>query len=435
MANRSFSACLPGLLLLAMTLLAIAASSSPAVSPLWPGLAGWLAALLLFRRLPWILACQTSVMLCVGLACLAWVLLNRLPVDLVRVVSANIHVLALLASVTFLRLITQPGSGDEARLPRGRKALVKTAWGLHLFASVINLSAIMIFGNRMEKGGKISRLQAILFSRAFSNGCYWSPFYVSVATALVYAPGADFITLALAGLPVALIGLLLTTWQLARDPDSAHACGYPLRLNALLVPLALSAAVIGLNKAFPAFPVLTLITALSLALTALALAARRGAAAPGLLAAHVVDDLPNMGRELALFLAAGVMSTGISAVLVGNGASLGLSAISPAVCGGLMAVAILVSLVGVHPIVTISILGGLLSNVDSNATLLGLCMMMMWGNSIVVSPFSGINLAIQGRFGPSAFSIMRWNAGYALAMLAACVLVLYAYTASFLAPA
>lgn len=435
MADRSFSACLPGLLLLAMTLLAIAASSSPAVSPLWPGLAGWLAALLLFRRLPWILACQTSVMLCVGLACLAWVLLNRLPVDAVRVVSANIHVLALLASVTFLRLITQPGNGAEARLPKGRKALVKTAWGLHLFASVINLSAIMIFGNRMEKGGKINRLQAILFSRAFSNGCYWSPFYVSVATALVYAPGADFITLALAGLPVALIGLLLTTWQLARDPDSADACGYPLRFNALLVPLALSAAVIALNKAFPAFPVLTLITALSLALTVLALAARRGAAAPGLLATHVVDHLPNMGRELALFLAAGVMSTGISAVLAGNGASLGLSAISPAICGGLMAAAILVSLVGVHPIVTISILGGLLSNVDYNATLLGLCMMMMWGNSIVVSPFSGINLAIQGRFGPSAFALMRWNAGYALAMLVACVLVLYAYTATFLAPA
>ena len=124
MANRSFSACLPGLLLLAMTLLAIAASSSPAVSPLWPGLAGWLAALLLFRRLPWILACQTSGMLCVGLACLAWVLLNRLPVDLVRVVSANIHVLALLASVSFLRLIAQPGNGGEARLPKGRKALV-----------------------------------------------------------------------------------------------------------------------------------------------------------------------------------------------------------------------------------------------------------------------------------------------------------------------
>ena len=80
-------------------------------------------------------------------------------------------------------------------------------------------------------------------------------------------------------------------------------------------------------------------------------------------------------------------------------------------------------------------MGGLLSNVDYNATLLGLCMMMMWGNSIVASPFSGINLSIQGRFGPSAFALMRWNAGYALAMLLACVLVLYAYTASFLAPA
>ena len=78
-------------------------------------------------------------------------------------------------------------------------------------------------------------------------------------------------------------------------------------------------------------------------------------------------------------------------------------------------------------------MGGLLSNVDYNTTLLGL-RMMMWGNNIVASPFSGINLSIQGRFGPSAFALMRWNAGYALAMLVACVLVLYACTASFLAP-
>ena len=79
-------------------------------------------------------------------------------------------------------------------------------------------------------------------------------------------------------------------------------------------------------------------------------------------------------------------------------------------------------------------MGGLLSNVDCNATLLGL-RMMMWGNSIVASPFSGINLSIQGRFGPSAFALMRWNASYALAMSLACVLVLHAYAASFLVPA
>jgi hypothetical protein len=101
--------------------------------------------------------------------------------------------------------------------------------------------------------------------------------------------------------------------------------------------------------------------------------------------------------------------------------------VSPLTAGGFILAAILFSLIGIHPIITISILGSLLGNTAYNANLLGVCMMMMWGNSIVASPFSGINLAIQGRFDVSSFSIMRWNAAYVLAMLTVCISALYIY--------
>ena len=418
---------LPGVLLFAMAVLAVVSASSSLLSPLWPGLAGWLAAALLFRRLPRTMVYQISGMLAVGLTCIAWVILDGNPLDLTRAVSANIHVIALIASVTFLRLITGPGNQVTDSIPRGKKALVKTTWGLHLFASVINLSAIMIFGNRMEQAGKINRLQMILFSRAFCSGCYWSPFYVSIATALVYAPGSDFITLVLAGIPVALTGLLLTTWQVARDEESRETYGYPLRFEALFVPLLLSIAVIVLNKLFPAFPVLTLITILSFLLALLVLVTRNPSTAIRQIGGHIATDLPNIYRELMLFLAAGVMSTGISTLLLSSDISLGIADVSPLVAGGFILTAMLFSLAGVHPIITISIVGSLLINTSYNVNLLGVAMMMMWGNSIVASPFSGVNLTLQGRFGISSFSIMRWNLGYAFTMLIVCIMALSIY--------
>ena len=418
---------MPGPLLFVMALLAVLAATTSLVSPLWSGLAGWAAAIMLFHRLPRTMVFQTSGLLLVGLGCLAWVMLEGHPVDFVRVFSANIHIVALIASVTFLRLISLPGDQAETALPRGNRALVKTAWGLHTFATVINLSAVMLFGSRMEQAGKINRLQAILFSRAFASGCYWSPFYVSIATALVYAPGSDFITLVLAGLPIALAGLLITTWQLARDEEGRETCGYPLRFEALFVPVLLSIAVILLHNLFPDFPVLTLITVLSFLLALLILAAREPSAATRRVGAHIVDELPGMHKELVLFLAAGVLSVGISGVLISSDISLGLASVSPLTGGAFILASIVLSLIGVHPIITISILGSLLGNTDYNADLLGVCMMMMWGTSIVGSPLSGINLAIQGRFGVSSFSIMRWNAGYVFAMLLVCTMALHVY--------
>ena len=423
----SLTARLPGVLLFVMALLAVLAATSSLVSPLWSGLAGWAAAIMLFQRLPGAMIYQISGMLLVGLGCLAWVMLNSYPVDFVRLASANIHIIALIASVTFLRLISLPGDESGTTLPKGNRALVKTAWGLHVFATVINLSAVMLFGNRMEQAGKINRLQAIMFSRAFASGAYWSPFYVSIATALVYAPGSDFPTLMLAGLPIALAGLFITTWQMARDKEGRDTCGYPLRFEALFIPVLLCAAVILLHNVFPDFPVLTLITVLSFLLALLMLAVRGPLTALHRIGAHIVDELPDMHKELMLFLAAGFMSVGITAVLLNSDISLGLTTVTPLTGSAFIVAAVLLSLIGVHPIITISILGSLLGNAAYNPDLLGACMLMMWGTSIVGSPLSGINLAIQGRFGVSSFAIMRWNAGYVLAMVLVCTMALHVY--------
>lgn len=418
---------LPGYFLFAMILLSILASVSASVSPLYAAACAWMALLLLLRRAPWGMLLQITLMMATGIACMVFSIDSLEQVPLTRLLSANHQLLALIAAVSFLRLITQPGSGGKEVLPRGPAAALKTLWGLHFLSAVITLSAMIIFGSRIEKEAIINRLHGIIFSRSFACGCFWSPFYVALATALLYAPGSELPVLALAGVPIALFGLSLTSWQLLRDPDIDALATYPIHAEALTVPLALSLMMIISHLLLPDFPVLTLITVLSLLLTLLMSSLRSPVGAATRFVAHIISELPRMNRELGLFLAAGVMSTGISVLINHNTLSLTLPGFTPLVGAVFIVAAILVSIIGVHPIVSISVVGSLLSTTDFDPNLLGVCMMMMWGLGIVVSPLSGVNLAIQGRFGLSSFAIMRWNAGYTLSLSLFCVALLYLY--------
>lgn len=421
---------LAGISLFIMTLLSIAASISPHVSPLATALFAWAAAILLMRQLPRAMIIQISVMLVVGIACLFWSLETISQLPLLKILSANHKLLALIAAVSFLRLITQPDISNSSPLPTGKTAVLKTLWGLHLFSSVITMSAMMIFGNRIEKEATINRLHAIMFSRAFACGCFWSPFYVAIATALLYAPGSDLLVLSLAGIPIALFGLALTSWQLMRDKKVESTAGFPVHMDALSIPVTLSVLMILTHLMLPDFPVLTLIAILSLLLTFLILFYKKPSQAVSLFSNHIKVELPNISRELSLFLAAGVMSTGLTVLIASSNLSLSLTEFTPLSGSIFILGAILVSIVGVHPIITISVIGSLLSSTTFNPNLLGICMMMMWGLGVVSSPLSGINLAIQGRFGHSSFSIMRWNASYVASLLIFCTALLYIYSYS-----
>lgn len=313
---------LAGISLFIMVLLSIVTSIFPAVSPLGTALFAWAAAILLMRKLPRAMIIQISVMLFVGSACLFWSLESISQLPLLNILSANHKLLALIAAVSFLRLITQPDISNNSPLPTGKTAVLKTLWGLHLFSSVITMSAMMIFGNRIEKEAKINRLHAIMFSRTFACGCFWSPFYVAIATALLYAPGSDLLVLSLAGIPIALFGLSLTSWQLMRDKELESTAGFPVHMDALSIPVTLSVLMILTHLLLSDFPVLTLIAILSLLLTFIILLYQKPSQTVSLFTHHIKVELPKIGRELSLFLAAGVMSTGLTVLIAGSDLSL-----------------------------------------------------------------------------------------------------------------
>lgn len=416
---------LAGWLLLAAILLSVAHGLGAGVSNMLPGVAFWLAGVLLTARVRGLQRTQTLLMLLVGglgLGYSAWV--GGVP-ELGKALATNQALLAMLAAVSFLRLISVPEVDAGEVDPCGRGALWRTLFGVHLFGSVINLSAVMILGDRQSRRAPLSPLQASVLSRGFSLAALWSPFFAAMGVALSHAPGAQLLTLSSTGLPLALFGLLLSGWRLTRRPDIATYVGYPMHFGALWIPALLAALVLSLHVWQPELPILTLISASALGLTLVVLLLRDADSAPARFGAQVADGLPRMSGELALFLAAGVLAAGIASAVAASGFTLDLADLGAGEASVLLVLMVLLSVAGVHPVISIATASGLLIPLAPDPNLLGVVYLMTWAAGVAISPLSGMHLAMQGRFGIDARGFLRWNGGFTLVMLIADIAVLH----------
>jgi hypothetical protein len=389
----------------------------------------WLAGLLLARRVSGLQRTQTLLMFAVGAAGLLYAWLSGGQPQWEKALSSNQALLAMLAGVSFLRLISLPEVDAGEPDPRGRAALWRTLLGVHLFGSVINLSAVMILGDRQSRRQPMTPLQASVLSRGFALASHWSPFFAAMGVALSNAPGAELITLSSVGLPLAALGLLVAGWQLARWPDAAGFVGYPMHFAALWVPGLLAALVMSLHRLLPTLPILTLISSIALLLTVAVLVLRYGASAPRRFADHVRNGLPRMSGELLLFLAAGVLAAGIASAVQSSGWTLDLLEFGATEASLLLLLMVAVSAAGVHPVISIATAHGVLAPLAPDPNLMGITYLMTWAAGVSSSPFSGMHLAMHGRFGIDSRGFLRWNGSFTLFMLAVDVLVLHLFQA------
>lgn len=408
----------------------IAASVAPGVSLLPAGLLGWTAALLLSHRLGRRQRIQGGCLIGLGVAGIAWGALHDVPLDITRILAGNQGLVSLLAAVSFLRLVTRPEAAQrDAPPPRGRKALWRTLIGVHLFGAVINLSTVVILGDRMTTRGRLGKRRALALSRGFAAGAFWSPFFSAMAAALTYAPGAQLGIVVLAGWPMAAISL----WLTARDLDpgnpggGAPFIGYPMRFSALWIPGLLVAIVLALHALVPGWSILAIITLSAPLLTVGILLARqrRGAWPP--LRDHVGRGLASTVNELALFLAAGVLAAGLISLTGQLGDWLPFTRFGPPQAGLLLLVMVGLATLGMHPIITIAACGVWLAPLHPNPNLLAITLLMAWGIGVPANPLSGLHLMMQGRYGIDGYAFLRWNASYVLKCLGAGVGLLYLY--------
>ncbi len=392
------------------------------------GLFGWIAALLLITRVNALQRLQVVGMLVIGTGGLVYGLVNGTSINPARVISVNQSMIAMLAAVSFLRLVTQPPDVSEA-LPQGGLPLWRTLFGIHFLGSVINMSAIVIIGDRLSANRPLSAQQACVISRGFALAACWSPFFAAMGIALASAPGAEIATLGMVGLPIALCGLMITGWSLTHRDRAANFYGYPMRFTTLWIPALLALLLMLLHHLYPQIPILTLVALLSLSLSLVILLLRHGANGLTAYRQHVSVGLPRMSAELMLFLAAGVLASGMGAIVTTSGLTFDGSTFGASEASLMLALMVGISVLGVHPVISIATTGGILAPIGVNPNLLGITFLMTWAIGVSTTPLSGLHLMIQGRYQIRGWTLFKMNYRFSLVMLSLAILVLHGYEA------
>jgi hypothetical protein len=356
------------------------------------------------------------VLLVVGTAALVF---SPQPESLLKAISKNQQLIAMFAAIGLLRYSPQPKVAGAT--PQGPRALWQTLFGLHWLGSVINISSLAIFSDRLaDANRRLNGFQGMMLSRGFSLAALWSPFFVAMGVALTYAPGADYRVLLLWGLPFSQLLLAGMIWRTIRtSPDQvASFQGYSFRPLTLLPPAGLAIGVILGHQLFPQLSILTIITLLA---PCYPLLANRETKPSDLLKRYVAEDLPRMGPEIVLFVSAGVMGSGLSALVAGQDFRLA-GELDPLllICIGL-ALILAASSIGIHPVVGVTVVGGVVSSAQLPPNLLALSFLFGWGLGVLINPISGIHMLLSGRYGYPSKNAWRWNFPFIItAYLAAC---------------
>ena len=297
---------------------------------------------------------------------------------------------------------------------------------MHLFGSVINLSSLILVADKMYKKAALSNTQIILLTRSFASDAYWSPFFVAFAAAITYAPNLDTFTILLNGIFLAFIGFLITYVEVKKDKkfDLDEFRGYPLSFDTLYLPFALAFLVLFTHTVFPKIKVIILISVFCMALTIIVLPIKEGFFnGYKKFKKHILNELPNMRSELSLFLVAGMFGVLVGSILLGLDLELPFETFDWFVASILLAIFIILGFIGIHPIITIAVIGDFLSGV--NHTLLAITFLMAWSTTVSTSPFSGLNLTIIARYNLSAKNIFKLNIFYTFKMFVLCTICLY----------
>lgn len=403
---------------LALLVVAVGVSVAVPQATLGAGALTLLAAavgLLIVRRAQLVIS---VVLVACGLAALtAGLLLGHAP-SVSQALAVNQDLIGMLASVSFLRLIAAPAEAAGPRLS-GAAAVWRTAAAVHLLGSVINISALNMVGDRLSVRGRLSRLNELILSRSFSAGAFWSPFWGANAAAIAYAPGAQTNVLVVCGLALTSVALLYSVTAVVRRfrgrLDGYH--GYVLTARTLQVPLLLVAIVLTLHLLLPDVPITRLVLVGAVGITVVTLLLRDPAAAAPRLSRHVRTGLPALSGELTLFAAAGVLAIGLGSLFSAVDLELPFARFTVPLAWLATVVMAAMSLVGVHPVISIAAVAALIAPLQPDPTLYAMAGMIAWGASAAAGPISGLNIFLNGRFGADNFAIARTNLLYLAVIL------------------
>lgn len=384
------------------------------ISGLFPAavISAWMVPVLSWRTLAKNGRRQALLLFSAGAAALLFSSYKGVFLGWSSIFGVNLPLLAMFVAVSFLTL-TNP-TAEDPLLPKGRKAVVSTAAGAHLLGAVINLSVLFVFGDRLLHKGKLSREQLAVLGRSFTAAAWWSPFFVATGVALTYAPEMQWKETLVPGALMSVIGVCYCIAEVCLFGKKPFA-GYPLKAESLAVPLFLAGSVICIHHLRHDMSVLLLICLLA-PLGAFVFMKERPR--KSILHRFIDTRISSVSSPFALFLGAGVFSTGIKSLIAVYPTlfSLENTAFTPFLFSLVCGIMIMVGIIGVHPVVSIAVVSPLLLPLEPDHSQLGFLFLTSWAVSTCSSPLSGVGLVLVSRFGASPKGIIKNNLLYAIVM-------------------
>lgn len=395
---------------LVLYLLSIPAPSFLAASTLL----AWLVPVLMWPTLTRSACSQAMVLMAIGCAALIFSAFRGVFIGWQQILSANLPLLAMFVAVSFL-VLTNAGLEDHT-LPEGKSAVITTAFGAHLIGAVINVSVLFVFGDRLQRKGALTTVQSIILARSFCAAAWWSPFFVATGVALTYAPGMSWQETLIPGAIMSVIAMGYSIVEVCYFRKAAFS-GYPLKAESLTVPVFLATVVICVQHFKPGISILNLICTLS---PAGAIFLMKGRPRMATLHDFIDNRLASVSSQFALFLAAGVFSTGIKSITHVYPALFSLEGytFTPVLFSVVLGAMIFIGIMGVHPLVTIAIVSPLLVPLNPGHSQLGFLFLSGWAITTGTSPLSGVGLALVSRYHASPRRIIQNNWHYAVVMWA-----------------
>ena len=381
---------------------------------LWPGgLFALAAALLLIPETSQAQRIQLSVLIVIGLVLLAIGAAQGAVVSWPTVLSQNTGLLTMVLSVGLLKLIITAGSLAEQKLPVGKRAYLHTLLSVGVFGSIINISAPILISDRLTLNRRMDYFTAATVTRTFCMCSAGSPFFAGTAIVLTAVAGVHLPTLIVNGMPLLLIAIVLLNWfGLKFQADKLEKFhGYPMQFDSLLVPIMFAVIVFLASLFFPGLGILVVIALSAIAITFGMLLYRQGfrGALFGM-GSFVKNDLCKSVNELQLFLAAGVLASGLQAMVQIGSLSAPFATFNSTIACALLAMMTLIAALGLHPVIQIAAMTPIILNTNPNPELLGLTYLFAWALGTCASPLSGTNLVMQGRYGVVAWrnAVQNW---------------------------
>jgi DcuC family C4-dicarboxylate transporter len=304
----------------------------------------------------------------------------------------------------------------------------------HFMAVLISLGAIIVIYDILQPHSKLYQAEDIFLSSLVRSHCssgFWSPAWASMVV-VTAGTGIDWVSLIPLGIAFSVVFLVCNTlsvaWEIKRNPGHYPRLqpepGVKVNWSKIRTMVYLVLSLIGM------IIILSLITHWDL----MVLISLTAAAFPllcGLVLQHLpayrqgmkkyyATSLVKVRSEVTLFAAAGFLGKALQLSGLGNRIPEllpdWLIAFPPLMCGAIMAIMILPSFIGIHPVATgTAIVASLVpAAIGMNTVTFAWTVLTGWVLTIMLSPFSGIALILGSSTGLPSWTVSvghNWRFG------------------------